>query len=785
MLLGYTTEPIWFYSGITVGQHLLPGSPVLDPNIGVTSEALGRLAARDWVHGVVPWWNPYSGIGMPLAGEMQPSAFFLPFNLLLLLPNGVLLMQLVLQALSGLATYGLLRELKLGRGAAFAGGVLFGLNGTLAWSPASLAGNCAVPFLPLLLWGIEMTRHSGRRAAGALAVGIAIGWSLLSGFPEIAYIDGLLALAWGLWRLSGEKAKKQFILYALLGAGAGLALAAPQLLSFFDYLRQSDALSNHKLLTEALPSEGLGSLFLPYLLGPPGGALTAKSLWRVWSQLGGYSTELTLLFAVIGIMSRQVPRGLRLLLALWTLLVWAKSFGVPPFGFLIGHIPLLGAANFSRYATTSWELALIVLAAYGVERACTEPLRVKTPLLISTLILLAALLFASPIRAYWGWSRSEQLVMTVFLLLSAAWATLMLGLATVVLKRSPKRLFTSLLLLLLAGDAAMLFMLPRLNAVKGRSIDTAAIAFLQNHQGLERTYTMGPIPPNYGAYFGLRQLDHIALPVPRLWAHYVDEHLLPDVVVPGGYPGQNFTPLTQAPGGSETALRINLLNFEDMGVRYVVTNPGASPVSPPAKTLLTATKAERVATWVRSLAARPGEPKLLHAVAVELLKRLPAPPSAQGGPELAARSTGERGAAAQALGIRLVYQDAFLWVWELPHPSPYYQILPGSTCTLAHASDTAVDANCTGPATLERRELFMPGWTARVVKSDAAVHQNGIFQTVTLPAGESEIRFRFSPPGMFWGWLASGAGATVLLLLGALATRKPGGRYLQHEQLAG
>ena len=66
---GLSTNPIWFDSGVVYGTHngLLPGLPYIDPNVGFTTQALGHLAAEDWLHGVIPWWNPYSGIKLPLA----------------------------------------------------------------------------------------------------------------------------------------------------------------------------------------------------------------------------------------------------------------------------------------------------------------------------------------------------------------------------------------------------------------------------------------------------------------------------------------------------------------------------------------------------------------------------------------------------------------------------------------------------------------------------------------------------------------------------------------------
>ena len=245
-LLGLSTDPIWFYSSIASGMHLVPGSPFLDPNAGFTSQALGHLAAWDWVHGVIPWWNPYTGIGVPLAGELQPGAFFLPFNLLLLLKEGVLWQRIAMQIIAGLATYALLRELGLSRLAALLGGALFAVNGVIAWTPGPAAVYCSSPFLPCLLWGIERARKPAQGAASILAIGLAIAWSILTGFPEPAYISGLLALAWGVYRLASAPARWVLARRALGGFALGLLVTTPLLIAFVDYLLQSDSFDVHK-----------------------------------------------------------------------------------------------------------------------------------------------------------------------------------------------------------------------------------------------------------------------------------------------------------------------------------------------------------------------------------------------------------------------------------------------------------------------------------------------------------------------------------------------------------
>jgi uncharacterized membrane protein YfhO len=55
-------------------------------------------------------------------------------------------------------------------------------------------------------------------------------------------------------------------------------------------------------------------------------------------------------------------------------------------------------------------------------------------------------------------------------------------------------------------------------------------------------------------------------------------------------------------------------------------------------------------------------------------------------------------------------------------------------------------ATCDAPARLIRRELMFPGWTARVNGQPAAIATEGeIFQAVTLPAGVSNVVWRYVP----------------------------------------
>ena len=76
------------FARIHQGGATGPGQPTLESNMGFTAQALGTRAALDWFRGRVPLWNYFEGTGVPLAGEMQSAALFLPFILFLRFLSG-------------------------------------------------------------------------------------------------------------------------------------------------------------------------------------------------------------------------------------------------------------------------------------------------------------------------------------------------------------------------------------------------------------------------------------------------------------------------------------------------------------------------------------------------------------------------------------------------------------------------------------------------------------------------------------------------------------------------
>lgn len=569
-------DPILYHGGLTIDHApgLLKGLPYTDPNNAVSTQALGRHAAWQWLHGSVPWWNHYSGIGLPLAAEYQAGAFF-PLTFLLLLPYGTAWMQVMLQIIAGLGTYGLLRQLGVGRMAATAGGLLYAFNGTLAWF--SHAPAAPVPFLPWMLWGVERifgaARESAPPAWGMLALSMAL--VLLASFPETAYLSGLLALAWTVLR-GAQLPRSAWRVYSrgiIAGGLAGIAIASPQVYPFLEYLGQAH-IGDHdvRFATEALNIVALpSSLFTPYLVGPLFAYLEDNPwLIHIWGPIGGYVTFALVVTAAAGFWTRRDAVGW--LLLGWLVLTLARTFGVPGTPTLWNLIPGVSLAAFYRYMCPSWELAFVLLAARGIDawaHAQTPPRAARA--VATATLLIGLVVFAWVVSTTILWRMD-----TTGLRRSVAFSTLIaFGVAaavTLLIGRNARTLATVLVV-----EAIAMYALPTLSSPRGGRVDIPAVHFLRDNIGLQRFFTLGPFQPNYGAFFRVASINYNYLPNSQRWYQWVKAHLDRDAdpVVFNGQPRGLSVPVA--------ALRKNLAAYEEVGVRFVIAPVNNDPLGGKAR----------------------------------------------------------------------------------------------------------------------------------------------------------------------------------------------------------
>jgi AbrB family looped-hinge helix DNA binding protein len=576
-VMGLSANPIWRYSeaGTGVGPGLIAGALYGDPNVGWTNQALGHLAAMDWLHGKIPWWNPYSGVGLPLAGEMQPAALFMPFVLLLALPGGILWLIIAMQIFAGIAMFCLLRRLGLGRLAALVGGLLFAFCSTFTNAPGETILN-VVPFLPLLLHGIEDARDAVHRRRAVVLIGIGIGGSLLGGFPETAYTDGLLAFAWALVRFAESPERRRFAVRVGLGGVAGLLIAAPQIIAFIDFSAVSDLYLSHQFGGNMIRLRGAAVMALPFGLGPIGTQFIGPSLKHSGFSVCGYIGALPGLFVIAGLRSHR-HRPIVWLMALWIVISMAKTFGFTPVMTLTNAIPFMRFVSFWRYGSPSWELAAIVLAGFAFEDLREGRMGFRLPLVATLVIVVISVGLAWPFDAVWHWDAVQRAFMAAWLTVSVAIAlvaVLLAGLVWVCLRGETRRVMLAAILVV---NAMVWFMIPQLSGARAGQIDWPAIDFLKTHMGDKRFYSLGPIAPNYSAYFGIANINHNYLPVALNWVGFVQHNLFASIAGHGNIFLDQFPPMSMTEAANDISRF--LPHFRNVGVGYVVAPTGV-PITP-------------------------------------------------------------------------------------------------------------------------------------------------------------------------------------------------------------
>ena len=204
--------------------------------------------------------------------------------------NGTLYIKTVLQILAGLGTYFLLLKIVLRRSSAVVGAILFELAGVFSWHSAPLTS--PVAFLPWLVLGIELSREHvlSHRRGGSLIIAVSLALSIYAGFPETAYINGLLAGVWFLCRLVSVQSgvRFRFIKKVATGAIIGLLISTPQIIPFVEYVGRS-YLANHNadagFSGVSLHRTQFAQILFPWVFG---GIWYYPDTAAIWGGVGGF-----------------------------------------------------------------------------------------------------------------------------------------------------------------------------------------------------------------------------------------------------------------------------------------------------------------------------------------------------------------------------------------------------------------------------------------------------------------------------------------------------------------
>ena len=692
-----SNNPISWTAGISHQLcHVTCGRPMIDPNVGFITQPLGHLAAYDILHGHLPMWNYFEGLGTPLAGEMQSAALF-PLTLLFAFPAGLLWFHVILQCIAGISTYFLLRRLGIRPLVGATAGALFALNGTYAW-----IGNSAlnpVAFAPMLILGVEMVLDATRerRANGWYVMAIALALSLYAGFPETAYLDALLAGGWAVVRLFSLERSRRLAGLAKLAIGGvvGGALALPIMVPFLDFLKQANVGSHVAGLDGVghIAGTAYPMLIDPYIFST---LFSNTSVVNAWGGIGGYFTASVAALALVGLIGSRL-RPLRIYLGAWVLLGMMLLDNFWNVRGLWNVLPRMSTIAVSRYIFPSLELAVIVLAAFGLaDLATSKVARSALPAAIAIVLGLLALALRAGAKYNHGvvvTGKSRTILMGLHAIPFIA-----LGLLLVFALLTRFRITPWLIALVLVGESLLYFVVPTAEAPKQITLDEAPIAFLKAHQGHERFLDFAVLYPNWGSQYGLNELNQVDLPFPSAYANYLSR-----VLVPGLTPVNQFA----VKGGM-----FGIINQEKDLVAHFRAFEGAS-----VKYLL-----------------MPEQVPLLPAL--------------------------------KNLGVKMVFQDYMTAIYELPTPRAFVSASI-SSCNVSVVSYDHTSVLCpTGPATLLRTELMMPGWSATVNGQTVPITTvDGVYQSIKIPVGASTVRYSFRPPHETLGFAAG-----ILAVLFIIAT---------------
>ena len=214
-------------------------------------------------------WNPDVQLGEFSFANTQFQPFYAPgLVVMALLPNTLGFNVFILghYAMAGFFFYLWMRQVGRGREAAIFGGLSFLAGGFLVAHKGHQSMVTTAIWLPLLL--LFAARHAatgrGREAAGA---GVALGFSLLAGFPQVTLYGLMVVGPYWFWRSEGgwRRAAAGLGLMGLLG----FLLSSLQLMAVWETLPHitREALSLAMFNENALPGAHWAGLFVPNVLG--------------------------------------------------------------------------------------------------------------------------------------------------------------------------------------------------------------------------------------------------------------------------------------------------------------------------------------------------------------------------------------------------------------------------------------------------------------------------------------------------------------------------------------
>lgn len=358
----------------------------------------------------LPLWNRFAFAGVPLLGDGQTAMLF-PTNWGHLLLNDwhAMSLSIVLDfSLAGLGMVLFLRSMKLSLLPVLLGSIGFMLSGFMTariTHPSILAGAAMIPWA---FW--SMDRLLARPTISAIITAIVcVALQLVSGHPQIPAYTAI-ALAIYLLSIAALRGlRPAALVWIVIVYSGGAALAAVQLVPWYELIRQSPraAAASYEFVTlDSITNVGWLLMLFPYAVGGmTTNWLQTGAQWDVlsysWERLG-YPGVVPTVFALIGAalalrQARANPRRAAIALVLFVMLLVAAGSGTP-LGRLVYAVPLVGKLRCYSRAVGVAGFALAALSAFGLQWLLQNHKRIRTVVFVAVgLLIVQALCLLVPV----------------------------------------------------------------------------------------------------------------------------------------------------------------------------------------------------------------------------------------------------------------------------------------------------------------------------------------------------------------------------------------------------
>ena len=321
-------------------------------------------------HGQLPLWNPYNGLGLPLAFNWQSAPLGLPALVGYLVPlqyafDVGLLVTLVV---AGTGMYVLARVLRLNVLACVFAGTVFELSGPLTgWLGYPHAG--VMSFGGWLIAAAVLVIRPGHRIGAITFFAIVLALTVYSGQPEVLTVFGLVLVVFVVVLIGkrtplarGEGPILRPIVDLLVASVAGLALSAPLALPGFQSVYQSTRSG-----AEAVKPLELHNLMYFIAQGFDGLPIAGSHAFGVslfYDETAAYVGIVAVVLAALAV-SIRFHRPEVIAFSVVTVAMLAVVY-CPPVNLLVSSLPVLGKVNWVR-GLMGVALGVAILSGIGFD----------------------------------------------------------------------------------------------------------------------------------------------------------------------------------------------------------------------------------------------------------------------------------------------------------------------------------------------------------------------------------------------------------------------------------